>query len=232
MPESDSPVLVITGASSGIGAATARAAAQEGWRLVLAARSEDKIEALSGELGGEDTAVAQRCDVTEWDQQQALVSAALERFGRLDAFFANAGFGASRGFLEESVEHWRSMVDTNVYGCALSIRAALGHFREQNAGHMLLTGSVAGRKAMPGSLYSATKWAVHAMGEGLRAEVHESDIRTTIIAPGKVDTPFFDDPVQDALQPEDISRAVMYALSQPPHVDVSEVLVRPVHQPG
>jgi NADP-dependent 3-hydroxy acid dehydrogenase YdfG len=232
MPESNSPVLVITGASSGIGAATARAAVEEGWRVVLAARSQDKIDALAEELGGEDTAIAQRCDVTEWDQQQALVATALERFGRLDAFFANAGFGASRGFEEESVEHWRSMVDTNVYGCALSIRAVLGHFREQNRGHMLLTGSVAGRKAMPGSLYSATKWAVHAMGEGLRSEVHESDIRTTIIAPGKVDTPFFDDPVQDALQPEDIARAVMYALSQPQHVDVNEVLIRPVHQPG
>jgi NADP-dependent 3-hydroxy acid dehydrogenase YdfG len=232
MPESDSPVLVITGASSGIGAATARAAVQEGWRVVLAARSQDKIDALAQELGGDEAAVAQQCDVTEWDQQQALVAAALDRFGRLDAFFANAGFGASRGFEEESVEHWRSMVDTNVYGCALSIRAVLGHFREQNRGHMLLTGSVAGRKAMPGSLYSATKWAVHAMGEGLRAEVHESDIRTTIIAPGKVDTPFFDNPVEDALQPEDIARAVMYALAQPEHVDINEVLIRPVHQPG
>jgi NADP-dependent 3-hydroxy acid dehydrogenase YdfG len=205
---------------------------QEGWRVVLAARSQDKIDALAQELGGDEAAVAQQCDVTEWDQQQALVAAALDRFGRLDAFFANAGFGASRGFEEESVEHWRSMVDTNVYGCALSIRAVLGHFREQNRGHMLLTGSVAGRKAMPGSLYSATKWAVHAMGEGLRAEVHESDIRTTIIAPGKVDTPFFDNPVEDALQPEDIARAVMYALAQPEHVDINEVLIRPVHQPG
>ncbi len=232
MPTSDSPVLIITGASSGIGAATARAVAQEGWRVVLAARSQDKLDDLAREIGGEDMALAVRCDVTEWDQQQALVAAALERFGRLDAFFANAGFGAGRGFLEESVEHWRAMVDTNVYGCALSIRAALGHFREQGRGHMLLTGSVAGRKAMPGSLYSATKWAVHAMGEGLRAEVSDSDIRATVIAPGKVDTPFFDDPVQDALQPEDIARGVVYAMSQPAHVDVNEVLIRPVRQPG
>jgi NADP-dependent 3-hydroxy acid dehydrogenase YdfG len=232
MPESDSPVLIITGASSGIGAATARAAAAENWRLVLGARSQDKLDALAGELGGDQAAVAVRCDVTEWDQQQALVATALERFGRLDAFFANAGFGASRGFLEESPEHWRSMVDTNVYGCALSIRAALGHFREQGRGHMLLTGSVAGRKVMPGSLYSATKWAVHAMGEGLRAEVSDSDIRATVIAPGMVDTPFFDNPVKDALKPEDIARAVMYALAQPPHVDVNEVLVRPVRQSG
>ncbi len=230
MASSDSPVLIITGASSGIGAATARAVAQEGWRVVLGARSRDKLDDLARELG-EDTALAVRCDVTEWDQQQALVAAALDRFGRLDAFFANAGFGAARGFTEESVEHWRSMVDTNVYGCALSIRAVLGHFRSEGRGHMVLTGSVAGRKAMPGSLYSATKWAVHAMGEGLRAEVADSEIRATVIAPGKVDTPFFDDPVEDALQPEDIARGVVYALSQPAHVDVNELLIRPVRQP-
>ena len=232
MPTSDSPVLIITGASTGIGAATARAAATEGWRLVLAARSQDKLETLTDELGGADAALAVQCDVTEWDQQQALVAKALDAYGRIDAFFANAGFGAGRGFLEESPEHWRAMVDTNVYGAALSFRAALGHFREQGAGHVLVTGSVAGRKVMPGSLYSATKWAVHAMADGLRQEVADTGIRTTIVAPGKVDTPFFDDPVEDALQPEDIARAVVYALSQPAHVNVNEVLIRPVGQPN
>jgi len=229
---SDQPVLLITGASTGIGAATARHAAQAGWRLVLAARSEDKLAALAEELGGDEQAVALRCDVTEWDDQQAAVSKALDSFGRLDASYANAGFGASRGFLEESVEHWRSMVDTNVYGCALSIRAALGHFREQNAGHMLLTGSVAGRKALPGSLYSATKWAVTAMGESLRAEVADTPIRVTLIEPGMVDTPFFDEPKENALQADDIARSVIYALSQPAHVDVNEILIRPVNQAG
>jgi NADP-dependent 3-hydroxy acid dehydrogenase YdfG len=212
MPESK--VLLITGASSGIGAATARHAVQEGWRVVLAARSEDKLRALAEELGGDDGAVALRCDVTEWADQQAAVATAVERFGRLDASFANAGFGAKR-----------------VYGCALSIRAALGHFKEQGSGHMLLTGSVAGRRAMPGSLYSATKWAVTAMGESLRAEVADTPIRVTLIEPGMVDTPFFDNRVEGALQADDIARAVMYALSQPPHVDVNEVLIRPVNQP-
>ena len=229
---SDDPVLLITGASSGIGAATARHAAQAGWRLLLAARSQDKLEALVDELGGEERAAALRCDVTEWDDQQAAVAAALERFGRLDASFANAGVGAARGFLEESVEHWRAMMDTNVYGAALSIRAALGHFREQGAGHMLLTGSVAGHKALPGSLYSATKWAVTAMGESLRAEVADTPIRVTLIAPGMVDTPFFDEPKENALQADDIARAVIYALSQPAHVDVNEILIRPVNQAG
>jgi NADP-dependent 3-hydroxy acid dehydrogenase YdfG len=152
-----SPVLLITGASSGIGAATARHAAEAGYRLVLAARSEDKLETLAAELGSDERAVALRCDVTVWEDQQAAVRTAVERFGRLDASFANAGFGAARGFLEESVAHWRAMIDTNVYGCALSIRAALGQFREQNAGHMLLTGSVAGRRALPGSILSFTR---------------------------------------------------------------------------
>lgn len=229
---SDEPVLLITGASTGIGAATARHAAKAGWRLVLAARSEDKLSALSEELGGAERAVAVRCDVTEWDDQQAAVSTALDSFGRLDSFYANAGFGAARGFLEESVQHWRSMVDTNVYGCALSIRAALGHFRDQNAGHMLLTGSVAGRKALPGSLYSATKWAVTAMGESLRAEVADTPIRVTVIEPGMVDTPFFDEPKENVLQADDIANSVIYALSQPAHVDVNEILIRPVNQAG
>jgi NADP-dependent 3-hydroxy acid dehydrogenase YdfG len=225
------PVLAITGASSGIGAATARQAVQAGYQVVLGARSLDRLESLAEELGGEEKAVALRCDVTGWEDQQALVAAALERFGSLDAFFANAGFGAKRGFLQESVEHWHAMVETNVYGAALSIRAALTHFREQNRGHMLLTSSVAGRRALPGSLYSATKWAVTAMGEAMRAEVADTDIKVTLIEPGMVDTPFFEDRPKGALEPDDIARAVMYALSQPGHVDVNEILIRPIHQP-
>ena len=169
--------------------------------------------------------------MTDWEAQQAAVASAVEGFGRLDASLANAGFGAKRGFLEESVEHWKAMIDTNVYGCALSIRAALTHFRARDAGHMLLTSSVAGRRALPGSLYAATKWAVTAMGEGLRAEVADSPIRVTLIEPGMVDTPFFDNRPSGALEPADIARAIVYALSQPPHVDVNEVLIRPVNQP-
>jgi len=226
----DDPVLLITGASSGIGAATARHAAAEGWRLVLAARSEDKLGDLAGELG-EERAVALRCDVQSWDDQQAAVRTALDSFGRLDASLANAGFGAKRGFLEEDVDLWRDMILTNVYGAALSIRAALPHFRERGRGHMLLTSSVAGRRALPGSLYSATKWAVTAMGEALRQEVSDSDIKVTLIEPGMVDTPFFDEAKPDGLKADDIARAVIYALSQPPHVDVNEVLVRPIRQP-
>jgi NADP-dependent 3-hydroxy acid dehydrogenase YdfG len=228
----ESPVLIITGASSGIGAATARRAVEFGQRVVLAARSRQKLEALADELGGPDQALAVSCDVTSWEEQQALVGTALERFGRLDAFFANAGFGAKRGFLEESVEHWKAMIDTNVLGAALSIRACLPHFRERNSGHVLLTSSVAGRRSVIGSLYSATKHAVTAMGESLRQEVAETDIKVTVIEPGAVDTPFFETTPANALDPDDIARAVLFALTQPPHVDVNEILVRPIHQPG
>jgi NADP-dependent 3-hydroxy acid dehydrogenase YdfG len=226
----DEPVLVITGASTGIGAATARRAVEFGYRLVLAARSEDKLTALARELG-DDKAIAVRCDVTDWDDQQALVATTLDRFGRLDAYFANAGFGATRGFLEETVEHWKSMIDTNVLGAALSIRASLPHFREQNRGHLILTSSIAGRRALPGSLYSCTKHAVTAMGEALRQEVSDTDIKVTLIEPGAVDTPFFETRPTGALEADDIARAVMFALTQPPHVDVNELLVRPIHQP-
>jgi NADP-dependent 3-hydroxy acid dehydrogenase YdfG len=226
----DSPVLIITGASSGIGAATARRAVEFDHRVVLAARSEAKLQELADELGGPERALAVRCDVTSWDDQQALVATALDAFGRLDVFFANAGFGAKRGFLEESVEHWESMVLTNVLGAALSIRACLPQFREQNSGHVLLTSSVAGRRVLPGSLYSCTKHAVTAMGEALRQELFETDIKVTLIEPGAVDTPFFDSKPSNALEDDDIARAVMFALTQPPHVDVNEILVRPVNQ--
>jgi NADP-dependent 3-hydroxy acid dehydrogenase YdfG len=225
------PVFLITGASSGIGAATARQAAGAGYRLVLAARTEDKLAALAEELGGTERALAVPCDVTEWRDQEATVAAALEAFGRIDVAFANAGFGAKRGFREETPEFWREMVLTNVYGAALTIRATLGPL-EETKGHLLLTGSVAGRRALPGSLYSSTKWAITAMGEAARLEVDGTGIRVTLIEPGMVDTPFFENRPAGALEPDDIARAVMYAVSQPPHVDVNEILVRPTSQSG
>jgi NADP-dependent 3-hydroxy acid dehydrogenase YdfG len=228
----DEPVLVITGASTGIGAATALRAAEFGYRVTIAARSDDKLMALRDELGGDGKALALRCDVRSWEDQQTLVRETLERFGRLDAFLANAGFGAKRGFLEESVEFWKSMIDTNVFGAALSIRASLGHFKREGRGHLLLTSSVAGRRALPGSLYSATKFAVTAMGEALRQEVADTDIKVTVIEPGAVDTPFFENRPSEALEADDVARAVLFALTQPPHVNVNEVLVRPIHQAG
>ena len=148
----DDPVLLITGASTGIGAATARHAAEAGYRLVLSARSEEKLTALAEELGGADRAIAVPCDVTEWADQEALVGQALETFGRIDVAFANAGFGGPRGFTEGTPEEWKAMVLTNVYGAALTIRATHDALVETK-GHLLLTSSLAGRRALPGSLY-------------------------------------------------------------------------------
>jgi NADP-dependent 3-hydroxy acid dehydrogenase YdfG len=235
-PVSEDPVLLITGASSGIGAATARAASEAGYRLVLGARRKRELDELARELGGADRALARGCDVTNWSDVEGLVEAALSRFGQVDAVFANAGFGAKRGFLEESVEHWKAMIDTNILGVALTIRATLPHLLDRGDGHYLLTGSIAGRRIIPGSLYSATKWAVSAMGESLRQELrgtHSSEgIRVTVIAPGMVDTEFFDERPSKALAADDIAAAAMYALSQPPHVDVNEIVVRPASQAG
>jgi NADP-dependent 3-hydroxy acid dehydrogenase YdfG len=231
-PAATSPVMLITGASSGIGAATARRAHAEGWRVALAARSLERLEGLAEELGGAEHAVAIRCDVTEWQQQQGMVLAALASFRRLDAVFANAGFGGPRGFLNDTPEHWREMVLTNVYGAALTLRATIPALT-QSRGHLLLTSSVAGRRALPGSLYSCTKHAVTAMGEAARQDLHGTGIRVTLIEPGMTDTPFFDNRPSDApLQDDDIARGVIYAISQPPHVDVNEILIRPTAQAG
>ena len=219
-------VFLITGASTGIGAATARHAARAGYKVVLAARSEDKLQALADETGG----LAVRCDVTEWEDQQALVARALEAYGRIDVAFANAGFGGARGFKTASPEEWKSMVLTNVYGAALTIRAAYDALVD-SGGHLLLTSSVAGRRVLPGSFYSVTKHAVTAMGEAARQELSEKGVRVTLIEPGVVDTPFFDNkPKIRALDDDDIARAVMFAVEQPAHVAVNELLIRPSAQ--
>ena len=138
-------------------------------------------------------------------------------------------FGAARGFLNGTPEHWRSMVLTNVYGAALTIRATITALKDSR-GHLLLTGSLAGRRALPGSLYSATKFAVTAMGEAARLELNDTGVRVTLIEPGMVDTPFFEKPGEGRLAAEDVARTVMFAVSQPPHVDVNEILVRPTAQ--
>ncbi len=232
---SEPRTVLITGASTGIGAATARQLRAAGNRLVLAARSEEPLRELAAELDGGGDVLVETCDVTEWEQVEALVAAARERFETIDVVFANAGFGAGRGFLEESPEQWRAMVLTNVLGVAHTIRATLPHLLEQNGGHYLITSSVAGRRALPGSLYSATKWAATAIGESLRQELrqmHENTtIKVTLVEPGMVDTPFFDDRPSDALEPDDIAAAVLYAISQPDRVDVNEILIRPASQP-
>jgi NADP-dependent 3-hydroxy acid dehydrogenase YdfG len=220
-------VFLITGASSGIGAETARRASAAGYRLALAARSTNKLNDLVEELGGSDRALAVSCDVQSNGDQQAMVESVIDRFGRLDAVFANAGRGGSQGgFTKADPADWKDMILTNIYGVGLTVQHCIPHLRKTQ-GHLLLTGSVAGRVTIPGSMYSATKWAVTAIGYGVREELRGSGIRVTLIEPGMVDTPFFDQHPETALKSEDIANAVLYALSQPPHVDVSEILVRP-----
>jgi NADP-dependent 3-hydroxy acid dehydrogenase YdfG len=226
MSEQHDKIMLITGASSGIGAETARQAAKEGYRLALAARSKDKLEALVDELGA-DRAFAVACDVTDFEDQKRMVQAVIDHYGRIDAVFANAGVGGRpAGFAGGSVDDWKEMVDVNILGAAYTLRASLDEVKK-NKGHVLLTGSVAGRRTLAGSMYSATKWAVSAIGYGLRAELEGTGVRVTIIEPGMVDTPFFDKPVPDALEAADVARTVMFALSQPPHVDVHELMVLP-----
>jgi NADP-dependent 3-hydroxy acid dehydrogenase YdfG len=224
-------VTLITGASSGIGEALARAFVADDHRVVLQARSTDRLTALADELGA-DRAVAVPGDVTEPDDQQRAITAAVETFGRLDVAVANAGGGTSRGFLDPDVDPlaWRAMVLTNVYGVALTARAALPHLVD-STGHLVLMGSVAGRMTIDGSLYSATKWAVTGMAQAIRAELHGTGVRVTVVQPGKVVTPFFEgDPPPDCLETEDVVGAVRYAISQPPSVDVNEVVLRPIDQ--
>lgn len=226
MANTEPKVLLITGASSGIGAATARAAAAKGWRVALAARSIDRLEALVSELGS-DRAFAIPCDVTDWDAQQQMAAAAIRRFGQIDAIFANAGTGGKPGgFSGAPPESWRRMVDVNILGVAYTLRATLEHVKAAR-GHVVITGSIAGRRVLAGSMYSATKWAVSAIGYGLREELRGSGVRVTLVEPGMVDTPFFDEPKPDALRAEDVARGVVYALEQPAGVDLHELVILP-----
>lgn len=221
------PVLLITGASSGIGAATARLAVEAGYRVALAARSVHKLTQLVKDLGGPAHALAIRCDVKEYAEQQAMVQQVLAHFGQLDAVYANAGIpGSEGGFSGADPEVWREMLLTNVYGVGLTLRCSIEALKASR-GHLLLTGSAAGRFVIPGSMYSASKWAVTGMGLSVREELRGTGVRVTLIEPGMVDTPLFDKPPAYAMQPEDIGRAVVYALSQPAHVDVNEILIRP-----
>jgi NADP-dependent 3-hydroxy acid dehydrogenase YdfG len=177
--------------------------------------------------------VAAPCDVTRWDETAELPGLALSAFGRLDAVFANAGQLAPTSFLHGTgtPEQWREMVMTNVYGTALVARSVLPALVAQR-GHLVLTGSVAGRVTIPGQLYSATKWAVTAMAQSIRAEAVETGVRVTLIQPGLVDTAAASPErrAEPKLPPEAIARTVLFALDQPATVDVNEIVVRPTGQ--
>jgi NADP-dependent 3-hydroxy acid dehydrogenase YdfG len=226
-------VLLITGASTGIGRATAVLAVAAGWRVVAAARSAQKLAALVDELGAEQ-AMDVPCDVAEWSQQEAMVRQAVERFGRLDAVFANAGFSKGSSFIEgeHQPQEWRDMVMTNLFGAAATARLTLPEL-VKTKGHFLVTGSVLGRVTSMRNLYAATKWGVTGMAQAIRNEVAAMGVRVTLVEPGIVDTPFWEGlqkPAAPELRSEDVARAVMFAIGQPPHVDVSEIIIRPTGQ--
>ena len=221
--------MLITGASSGIGAATAKRAVEAGYKVGLAARSQEKLDGLVAELGS-DNAVAVACDVTDYGSQEAAVKAVTERFGGLDAIFANAGIGSKgSGTRDGDPEEWRQMVLTNVLGVMYTVKAAHDAIIASK-GHILITSSGAGRKVLPGSVYGATKWAMSGYGANLREEMREKGVRVTLIEPGMVETPFFDEPKPGALEADDIARAVIYALSQPKNVLAGEIWVEPLQR--
>jgi NADP-dependent 3-hydroxy acid dehydrogenase YdfG len=217
--------IFITGASSGIGAATARAAVEAGWNVGLMARSRDKLEALRAELG--DQVLPLPGDATELDAQQRAVDQLIATFGSLDAAFANAGAGLQTPGTEKGdPDEWRSIIELNILGVLFTARVSLPHLRKTK-GHLLLTGSAAGRRHIAGSIYGATKWFVHGYGGNMAEEMREWGGRCTVISPGMVDTPFFDERKPEKLQAEDIARAVIFALDQPPHAAVREVHIMP-----
>jgi NADP-dependent 3-hydroxy acid dehydrogenase YdfG len=221
----DDRVFLIAGASSGIGAATARQAAEAGYKLVLAARSEDKLRELARETGG----IAIRADVSDYADQEAMAKRALDEFGRIDVVFANAGIGHPRGFEAGDPEDAKQMVLTNVFGIYATIRVTAEALR-RSKGHLVITSSIAGRRALKGSLYSATKFAVTGMAEAARQDFNGTGVRTTLISPGMVETPGFNHDLDDTLTAEDIARGVIWAVQQPPHMDVNEILIRPTAQ--
>jgi NADP-dependent 3-hydroxy acid dehydrogenase YdfG len=221
----DDRVFLIAGASSGIGAATARQAAEAGYKVVLGARSEDKLQQLAEETGG----IAVRADVTHYPDQENLVNTALATYGRIDVVMANAGIGHPRGFEAGDPEDAKQMVLTNVYGIYATIRATMPALK-RSQGHLVITSSIAGKRALPGSIYSASKFAVTGMAEAARLDFNGTNVRTTLISPGMVETPGFSHAIDDVLTADDIARAVLFAVSQPPHMDVNDIVIRPTAQ--
>ena len=217
--------MFITGASSGIGAATARAAVEAGWNVGLFARNADRIAEMAEDLGA--TALALPGDVAQLEQQQEALERLSDRFGGVDAAFANAGTGLDvPGTENGDPEAWHRLVHTNILGVLYTAKAALPHLKPRK-GHMLMTGSAAGRRTIAGSVYGASKWFVHGYGGNLAEEMAEWGGRCTIIAPGMVNTAFFDAEKPDKIQPEDIAEAVLYAVSTSDKASVREVFVMP-----
>ena len=237
-------VVVITGASSGLGESTARHLAELGATVVLGARRVDRIDALARELTANgQPALAVQTDVTDRVQVQRLVDAAIARFGRIDVMINNAGLMPHSPLERLKVDDWDRMIDVNLKGVLYGIAAALPPMQAQKSGHIINVSSVAGHKVRPGgAVYSATKHAVRALSEGLRQEVKPYNIRTTVISPGAVDTELpnsITEPdvaanmrkIYEVAVPADaFARAVAYAMGQPDDIDINEILFRPTKQ--
>jgi NADP-dependent 3-hydroxy acid dehydrogenase YdfG len=240
----ENKVVVITGASSGLGEATARHLAARGAAVVLGARRTDKLERIAAEIraaGGRAEVV--QTDVTSRAQVQALIDTGVRVFGRIDVLINNAGLMAIAPMDETKVEEWDRMIDINVKGVLYGIAAALPQFRKQNGGHFINIASVAGVKVFSpgGTVYSGTKFAVRAISEGLRHEVGGS-IRTTTIEPGAVDSElklgsshaqsaqFVKEFYKQAIPADSVARAIAYAIEQPAEVDINEIVLRPTAQ--
>lgn len=217
--------LFITGASSGIGEATARAAVAQGWNVGLFARRAEKLEPLAADLG--EAALALPGDVSRAEDLTEALSQLADRFGAVDAAFANAGMGLEQPGVEKGdPEAWHRMIHVNVMGVLYTAHAALPHLRAAK-GHMLLTGSAAGRREIKGSVYGASKWFVHGFGANLAAEMAEWGGRCTVIAPGMVNTAFFDQPKPDKIQPDDVAQAALFALQASPTASLREIFLMP-----
>ena len=217
--------LLITGASTGIGEATAIAAARAGWNVALLARSEPKLEALAAKIG--DTALALPCDVTDREALADAVEKTVARFGGLDAVYANAGKGVDNPGVENGdPDEWHDMIHLNILAVLYTAHATLPHLKERK-GMFVVTGSKAGRDHMKGSIYGATKWFVQGFAGNLAEEMREWGGRCTLITPGMVDTPFFDEEKPSKLQPEDIADAVVFALGQRDSSAVREIHLMP-----
>ena len=233
---------VVTGASSGIGEATARLLTGEGCNVVLAARREDRLKSLAAELG--EGALAAPTDVTDPAACAALVARTVERFGSLEILVNNAGLGLYGSIPEGDPDDWRRMFDVNVLGVLYSTRAAVRHMLARGTGDVVFVSSLAGRRVLApdGTVYAATKHAITALAEGLRLDVHEKGIRVINVEPGLVRTEFPENTYPDAreyyaqkgftpLEAKDVAAAVLYAVSQPARVSLNEIAVRPTGQP-
>lgn len=219
--------ILITGGSSGIGEACARAAVAAGHKVALAARSVGKMDALVEDLGA-DNAIAIECDVTDVDAQKAIFDTALARYGSLDVVFANAGLGASAvGTEKGDIDNFHEMIMVNNFAVTVTCKFAIPHLKKTK-GNLILVGSQAGHVALSGSVYSATKWFIKGYAKNLSNEVLKDGVRVSSISPGMVETPFFDNPQPQALRPSDISDIFMAMINLPPHGRIAEVEINPM----